>query len=48
MAEITVENLSHVYSETFETGPLGMAIMNRLRKAASFQQIQVDQEAEDE
>ena len=41
-------NLSHVYSETFETGPLGMAIMNRLRKAASFQQIQVDQEAEDE
>ena len=40
--------LSHVYSETFETGPLGVAIMNRLRKAASFQHIQVNQEAEDE
>lgn len=28
--------LSHVYSETFEEGPLGAAIMNRLRKAAAF------------
>lgn len=28
--------LSHVYSETFDEGPLGTAIMNRLRKAAAF------------
>jgi len=28
--------LYHVYSETFEGGPLGEAIMNRLRKAAAF------------
>ncbi|MBO4872908.1 MAG: threonylcarbamoyl-AMP synthase [Lachnospiraceae bacterium] len=28
--------LDLVYSETFEEGPMGMAVMNRLRKAAGF------------
>lgn len=40
--------LSQVYSETFESGPLGPAIMNRLRKAASFQYIQLDNNSEAE
>ena len=48
LRQLDTLGLSHVYSETFEAGPLGLAIMNRLRKAASFQHIQVYQEEENE
>ena len=32
-----------IYSECFEEGPLGMAIMNRLRKAAGYRVIEVEE-----
>ena len=39
--------LDEVYSETFESGPLGEAIMNRLRKAAGFHMINPQETGED-
>ena len=36
--------LDHVYSETFRNGPLSEAIMNRLRKAAAFEIIDLSDE----
>ena len=38
-------DLTHVYSETFGEGPLGDAIMNRLRKAAAFQVLQIKEDS---
>ena len=44
LRQMDEEGLEAVWSETFEEGELGMAVMNRLRKAAGYRVLQADTE----